>query len=60
MERIEIGNDICLVKQNGKYHPCRLHECGHLIPIRGYNKKGNLCWRSYKTVEEAKQNLFNK
>jgi len=53
MKRIDLTPEIYLLKIKGKYMPCRL---GY-GPIRGYNKRGSMVWRSYKTVEEARINL---
>jgi hypothetical protein len=37
--------------------PYRVTREGALLPIRGRNKKGHLVWRTYRTVEEARENL---
>jgi hypothetical protein len=56
-ERIFVSNDIYLIKnKNGKFIPYLKHTTGPL-PIRGFNKKRHLVWRSYKSVSEAKENL---
>lgn len=34
-----------------------VQENNQWIPIRGFNKKGHAVWRSYKTEEEAADNL---
>ena len=57
MERIFIAADLFLLHIKGKYTPYRLVN-GHGVPTRGYNKKGQLCWRTYKSVDEAKANLL--
>jgi len=57
MEQIFLSSNIYVIKVKGKFIPYTIMDGKGGYPIRGYNKKGNRVWRSYKTLEEAKENL---
>lgn len=41
----------------GKWHPYLVMDNGLRSPIRGFNKKGNRVWRTYKNENDARENL---
>ena len=58
MERVFISDDIYLLElKEGRFTPYKIIN-GKGYPIRGKNKRGNSCWRTYKSVEEARENVF--
>lgn len=58
-EFIDLPNsDIVLLKRNNKsFTPYKRSSSGQLNPIRGKNKNGVLVWRTYKSIEDAKEDL---
>lgn len=56
-----ITENIYLLENHaGKLKPyLRMEGKSHGFPVRGFNKKGRMVWRTYKTIEEAKANLLD-
>jgi hypothetical protein len=56
--RIALSDRIELLETKpGKWTPYLITESGSRSPIRGFNKKGTRQWRTYPTVDAARENL---